>query len=143
MTEPGLPRQAINWLRYGCVPVACLDGDIPPEKEQLLQQRCLTRSAGLTYRVCRVLMPANQGLTVLLAQGSTSGQSTNASTDMLLCCRFSARTGREGGGTGNYEFQRHGQLIARLLQAMVLPLSTLLGCGVIWISQHGQQSDTW
>ncbi|KAK9813940.1 hypothetical protein WJX73_005755 [Symbiochloris irregularis] len=37
-------ERAINFLRYECVPVGCLDGDVPPEKRELLQKRCLERS---------------------------------------------------------------------------------------------------
>ncbi len=35
--------QALNWLRYGCVPVGVLEGRAPPEKRALQQQR---RAAG-------------------------------------------------------------------------------------------------
>ena len=31
--------QAVNWLRYGCLPVGVVEGRSPPEKRALQQQR--------------------------------------------------------------------------------------------------------
>ena len=40
--------QIVNWLRYGCIPVAVLEGESPPEKQELLQKRCTHYSQKLS-----------------------------------------------------------------------------------------------
>ena len=39
MKSSGLRPQAVNWLRYGCLPVGVVEGRAPPEKRALQQQR--------------------------------------------------------------------------------------------------------
>lgn len=127
MTERSFCLQAVNHLRYECIPVAITEGRSPAEKLERLQQRCGT----LPWVACLrdIVHPVCQGCCLYLSID------IKLSSDDVGKSRFKARTGQSGGGTGNQYFARMGTAVANMLHSLV-------GSQLTTTTKHCQNAQT-